>query len=126
MNKEREDKQEEFHSQYFNDPCMQYQQHLQEDTARMAIIKKDIETIGKKAPYVDKIIKTYFKTKENLMSKLDRNVSTTKLQRWWLCFQMWNKSLFYSNKEPSANFNYDDEVDSIVIDEICYRVIYFS
>jgi hypothetical protein len=56
VNKEKEEECEEDNSQYFNDPCMQHQHHLQEDVARMAIIEKDIKTIRKKAAYVDKMI----------------------------------------------------------------------
>jgi esterase/lipase len=49
VHKEREEEREEQTSQYINDLRMQHQQHLQEDVARMANIKKEIEAIGEKA-----------------------------------------------------------------------------
>ena len=75
------------------DPRMQCQQRLQEDVARMAIIDKDIEAIGKKAAYVEKMIEIYMKTKDNLIAKFGQEWFDDKIAETVAMLPDVNKSL---------------------------------
>ena len=98
---------------YFNDPRMQRQQHLQEDIARMAIIDKDIEAIGKKAAYVEKMVEIYMKTKDNLVAKFGQEWFDNKIAETVSMLPDVNKSLLGNNQFSMDTQNNDDEGSSL-------------
>ncbi len=93
LQKERADDREERVARLLEDPRMQRQQRLQEDVARMAIIDKDIEAIGKKAAYVEKMIEIYMKTKDNLIAKFGQEWFDDKIAETVAMLPDVNKSL---------------------------------
>ena len=99
-----------------DDPRTQRQQRLQEDVARMAIIDKDIEAIGKKAAYVDKMIEIYIKTKDNLVAKFGQEWYNNKIAETVAMLPDVNKSLLGGNelgdRVDRDTYNNDDEDSS--------------
>ncbi len=59
----------------------------------MAIIDKDIEAIGKKAVYVEKMIEIYMKTKDNLIAKFGQEWFDDKIAETVAMLPDVNKSL---------------------------------
>jgi hypothetical protein len=112
INKQREDEREERTNRILNDPRMQRHQCLQEDVARMAIIEKDIEAIGKKAAYVDKMIEIYYKTKDNLVARFGQEWFDNKIAETVAMLPDGNKSLL-----TSGNNIYENDEGSSVGDE---------
>ena len=102
---------EERAMRYFDDPRMQRQQRLQEDVARMAIIDKDIEAIGKKAAYVEKMVEIYMKTRENLVAKFGQEWFDNKISETVSMLPDVNKSLLGDHADRDT-MNNDEEGSS--------------
>ena len=112
IQKERDDNREEQAMRYLDDPCMQRQQCLQEDIARMAIIDKDIKAIGKKAAYVEKMMEIYMKTKDNLVPKFGQEWFDNKIAETVSMLPDINKSLLGGDKVYRDTQNNDDKGSS--------------
>ncbi len=110
--KEREEEHVERNSQIFNDPRMKRQQRLQEDVARMAIIEKDIEAVGKKAAYVDKMIEIYLKTKDNLIAKFGQEWFDKKIAETVAMLPDGNQSLLNNKKDDHVESDDNEGVSS--------------
>ena len=110
--KDREDEHVKRNTRYFNDPRMKRQQRLQEDVARMAIIEKDIEAVGKKAAYVDKMIEIYFKTKDNLIAKFGQEWFDNKIAETVAMLPDGNKSLLNNMREDSVESDDNEGVST--------------
>lgn len=112
--KEREEEHVQRNSRYFNDPRMKRQQRLQEDVARMAILEKDIEAVGKKAAYVDKMIEIYFKTKDNLVAKFGQEWFDNKIAETVAMLPDGNKSLLQNMTEVLVESEDDEGLSSTI------------
>lgn len=115
IQKERAKDREERVTRLLEDPRMQRQQRLQEDVARMAIIDKDIEAIGKKAAYVEKMIEIYMKTKDNLIAKFGQEWFDDKIAETVAMLPDVNKSLLVDSprdEEVGEEQSIDEEGSS--------------
>ena len=83
------------------------------DVARMAIIDKDIEAIGKKAAYVEKMVEIYMKTKDNLVAKFGQEWFDNKIAETVSILSDVNKSLLGGNQVSRDTQNNDDKGSSL-------------
>ena len=113
IQKEQEDDREERAIRYFDDPRMQRQQRLKEDVARMAIIDKDIEAIGKKAAYVEKMVEIYMKTRENLVAKFGQEWFDNKITETVSMLPDVNKSLLGDHADRDTMNNNEESSSSL-------------
>ncbi len=79
----------------------------------MAIIDKDIEAIGKKAAYVEKMVEIYMKTKDNLVAKFGQEWFDNKITETVSMLPDVNKSLLGNNQFSMDTQNNDDEGSSL-------------
>ena len=78
----------------------------------MAIIEKDIEVIGKKASYVEKMIEIYFKTKDNIVARFGQEWFDNKIVETVDMLPDGNTSLLMRDDDNSTTHNDNEEENS--------------